>query len=380
MSSLSPTSQSSPDDRPHRPAPGPVPPRMRAVLVNAQDSASLHIAEVDTPIPGANDVLVRVKAAGVNRLDLLQRKGRYPVPEGDSTILGVEVSGTVAQISPEAQKISGLSLGDRVCGLCNGGGYSEYAIIPAELAMPIPDTLTFHEAAAIPEAFLTAYSALFWSAGVTEKSKSILIHAGASGVGLAAVQIASIDKPEDRQIIVTAGTEEKIAVCQALGATHGVNYKSGPFADVVYGISNHRGVDAVIDFVGGPYFQQNVDCAALDGKIVLLGMLGGPELDTGLGFNLGLLLRKRLTVVGSTLRNRDLAYKAKLTKEFFEYAAPLFDSDRLQATVYKVFTMDQAEEAHAVVQANENIGKVILAWQLKTGLTPASSISTLNAL
>lgn len=322
---------------------------MRAVLVREPGGPEvLEFGEVPRPEPGLHEVLVRVKAASVNRADILQRQGKYPPPPGASPILGLDIAGVVEALGPEVRR---WRPGDRVFGLLSGGGYAEYATIHEELAMPIPEALSFEEAAAIPEVFLTAYQALFWL-GRLRSGEWVLIHAGASGVGTAAIQLA---RDRGAHVAVTAGSPEKIKACMALGAEITVNYKEEPFGEAVSRAIG--GVDLIVDFVGAPYWKTNLEILRTDGRLVLLATLGGGRVPD---FDLRVLLRKRLTLMGSTLRNRDLDYKIRLTREFADYALPRFASGRLKPVIDSIFPWEKVADAHRRMEANENIGKIVL--------------------
>lgn len=322
---------------------------MKAVIVNDQTD-QLFIGEWEDPAAGDNDLLVRVQAAALNRADLLQKRGLYPPLPGESPILGLEMAGIVEQVGAD---VSGWQPGDRVCALLPGGGYAEKAVIPAGMAMRIPDSLSFEQAAAIPEAFLTAYLKMFRLGGL-HTGKSVLIHAGASGVGTAAIQLA---RETGCTVIVTAGSDSKLAACKELGAAHVINYKSGPFAPQVLETTDGRGVDLILDFVGAPYWEQNIRCLAVDGRLVLVGLLGGrkiPEVD------LNPILMRRLHIIGSTLRSQSLSTKIELTRELVEMAMPRFADGRLKPVIDSIWDVADVNKAHAYMEENRNIGKIIL--------------------
>lgn len=324
---------------------------MRAVIVNeAGGPEQLELGEHPTPRPGADELLVRVKATALNRADILQRKGHYPPPEGASPILGLEMAGVVEEVGVACE---GWTPGDRVFGLLPGGGYAEYAVIPAALALPIPDRLGFEEAAAIPEVFLTAYQALYWL-GELAAGDRVLIHAGASGVGTAATQLA---KASGAQVYTTAGSPEKLEACRAMGAEVAVNYKEGPFEPHIKEAAGRQGVQLVLDFVGAPYWEQNLNVLGLDGKLILISALGGTKVDK---LNLGMILAKRLQVKGTTLRSRSLSYKKELTQDFVRDAIPLFADGRLRPVIDRVFPWTEVADAHRWMEDNRNIGKIVL--------------------
>ncbi|RME01924.1 MAG: NAD(P)H-quinone oxidoreductase, partial [Calditrichaeota bacterium] len=296
------------------------------------------------------DILVKARATALNRADILQRKGLYPPPPGASSILGLEVAGVVVELGSQCKK---WQKGDRVFGLLPGGGYAEYVSLHENLAMRIPDNLDFEQAAAIPEVFLTAYQVLYWLCEV-KPGHYVLIHAGASGVGTAAIQLV---KEAGAYPIVTAGSEEKLEACRKLGAIAGANYREGPFAPRVLTATRDRGVNCIIDFVGAPYLEQNLTVLATDGRIVLLSLLGGGVAGR---FDMRLLMKKRARIEGSTLRNRSLAYKIQLTEAFAEYALPRFADGRLHPVIDRVFSWHEIAAAHQYMEMNKNIGKIVI--------------------
>ncbi|HEY8393937.1 MAG TPA: NAD(P)H-quinone oxidoreductase [Thermaerobacter sp.] len=324
---------------------------MRAVLVRQPGGPEqLYLGEYPTPEPHEGELLVRVRATALNRADILQRRGLYPPPPGASPILGLEMAGVVERTGPGCP---GWQPGDRVFALLPGGGYAEYVTVPAGMAMRIPAKLTFEEAAAIPEAFFTAYQTLFWI-GRLQAGERVLVHAGASGVGTAAIQLA---RDAGAEVLVTAGSEAKLEACRSLGASHAFNYKDGPFAPRVLEATGGRGVDLVLDFVGAPYWEQNLECLATDGRLVLIATMGGGVLER---CDLRRLLAKRLQVTGTTLRSRSPEYKARLTQEFATRILPRFAEGRLRPIIDRVFPWEQVADAHRYMEANRNIGKIVL--------------------
>jgi putative PIG3 family NAD(P)H quinone oxidoreductase len=324
---------------------------MKAVLVAKPGGADqLYIGEVSRPEPKADEILVKVKATALNRADILQREGKYPPPPGSSPILGLEMAGVVEQVGEECLHL--WKPGDRVFGLLPGGGYAEYAVIPGEMAMPVPKGFTFEEAAAIPEAFLTAYQCLVWIGGL-KKGKSVLIHAGASGVGTAAIQLA---KAMGARVFVTVGSEEKRAACLGLGADGAFNYKEGPFAEKVAAAAG-GGVDVVLDSIGASYWTQNLEVLNTDGRWVLISTLGGSRVEQ---VSLARLLAKRITLTGTTLRSRPREYKTRLNREFASFALPLLEQGTLRPVIDRVFPWEEVREAHRYMEQNKNIGKVVM--------------------
>lgn len=322
---------------------------MKAVLVD-EGNERLYIGEHEKPEPSEDELLVKVKATALNRADLLQKKGHYPPPAGASPILGLEMAGVIEEIGSH---VTGWSEGDRVCALLPGGGYAEYVTIPASMAMRIPENLSFEQAAAIPEVFLTAYMNLFWLGGL-EKGKTVLIHAGASGVGTAAIQLV---KEAGGTSVITAGSEEKRAFCRKLGAAESIDYKAGAFEPKVKKATDEQGVDLILDFIGAPYWEQNLECLAMDGRLVLIGMMGGSKVED---VNLGKLLFKRLQVIGTALRSQTIEKKIKLSREFAEYAVPRFEDGRLKPIIDSVWKWEEAEKAQQYMEQNKNTGKIVM--------------------
>ncbi len=323
---------------------------MKAIhVVDPGPDSRLVIKEMDKPTPGPHELLVHVKATALNRADLMQRKGHYPPPPGTSEILGLEMAGVVEAWGNEC---FGWQAGDPVFGLLASGGYAEYVTIAAPVAMRMPGLLTFEQAAAIPEVFLTAYQALDWL-GNLKAGETVLIHAGGSGVGTAAIQLA---KQRGAKVFVTASAG-KHAACLALGADAAIDYKSEDFPSKVIDMTAGAGVDLVIDFIGAPYFEMNINSLALDGRLVLLAMMGGSKVDS---FNLSHLFRKRIHFKTSTLRSRSLAYKSELTQSFVRDFMPLLEDGSIGPIIDRVFDWSSANEAHEYMAANKNTGKLVL--------------------
>lgn len=311
---------------------------------------SLTITEAPLPRIKATEVLIKVHACGVNRADILQRKGHYPPPVGESEVLGLEVSGEVVEVGSICQH---AHIGDRVFALLSGGGYAEYVAIDEDLLMPIPANLSFEQAAGIAEVFLTAYQSLFWLGNLTS-SETILIHAGAGGVGTAGIQLAKL---ANARIVVTTSSEQKAEVCKKLGAHHAINYKESDFAKEVLGITNNNGVNVIVDSIGANYFKQNLTALAVDGRLVMLALQSGSKVDQ---LNLSQIISKRLTIVGSTLRNRHIDYKKKLVSEFSRIYFPFFETGTLAPVVDSTFDWQQADNALTLLESNATIGKIIL--------------------
>lgn len=324
---------------------------MKAVLMSGLGGVEfLHVAEHPDPEIIADELLVRVRATALNRADLLQRRGKHPPPKGVPDILGLEMAGEVADVG---DAVEGWAPGDRVCAILPGAGYAEFVAIPAGLAMRIPGNLSFEQAAAIPEVFLTAYRNLFDVCGLGP-GQTVLVHAGASGVGTAAIQLV---REAGGSALVTAGSPEKIARCVTLGARAGWNYKDGPFAPWIAEQTGGRGVDIVLDFVGAPYFEQNLQALAVDGRMAVVGTLGGADVPK---FSLRTLMSKRLLIAGAGLRSMDTARKIALTRAFSEFALPRFADGRLVPVVDSVFDWNDVGDAHLRMESNANVGKIVL--------------------
>lgn len=322
---------------------------MKATLVAADGSGNLSWGDAPAPTLGADAVLVDVHATAVNRADLLQRRGFYPPPPGESEILGLEAAGVVAAVGAGVTRVRP---GDRVCCLLAGGGYAEQVAVHESMALPIPDGLDFVQAAAIPEAFYTAFVNIVQEASLA-RGERVLVHAGASGVGTAAIQLV---KARGAVAYVTAGTDDKIARCLALGAEAGVNYKTESFAERIAALTGKQGVDVILDCVGGSYLEGNVASLKPRGRLVIIGLMGGTKAEV----NLGLLVSRRLRIVGSVLRTRSLAEKVAITDAFAAEVLPLFRNGTLKPIVDRVFPIADAAAAHDYVAANQNFGKVVL--------------------
>lgn len=323
---------------------------MKAILFDEPGNADkLYIGDFPKPEVGEEEILVEVKATALNRADILQRQGKYPPPPGASPILGLEIAGVVAE---KGSKVFKWKTGDNVFGLIPGGGYAQYAVIHEDMALRIPGNLSFEQAAAIPEVFLTAYQSIVWLAEL-KPAEYILIHAGASGVGTAAIQLA---REIGAKIIITASSEKHF-ICKDLGAEVLIDYKSQNFKDVVLETTNNYGVDVIIDFIGANYFNGNIDSLTRDGRLILLATLSGGKVTD---FDVRKILAKRLKIIGSTLRSRSLDYHIKLTKGFKEFAYDKIVSGRIKPVIDKVYDWTDVTEAHKRMEENKNIGKIVL--------------------
>ena len=302
------------------------------------------------PTPSKDEVLIKVESTAINRTDIITRENT--ALEAPYPILGVEISGIVEKEAPNYPK---LKKGTRVAGLVNRGGYAEYAVMPANRAIIIPDSMSLIDAAAIPEVFLTAYQTMFWL-GELKQQETILIHAAGSGVGTAAIQLAS-RKITDANIIATAGSKHKLEMAKALGAQHTINYKKEDFAEKVLEYTNGRGADVILDFVGASYWEQNLKSAAIDAKWILIGTLGGAEVEK---MSIGGLMQKRLSLKATLLTPRSDDYKAELTQEFSKRIIPFFEEDIIQPIIHSVLSFEDLPEAHRQMEAHENTGKIVV--------------------
>lgn len=301
------------------------------------------------PAPGAGEVLITVAAAGVNRPDVMQRQGRYPPPPGASDIPGLEVAGTIEEVGPDSGP---WRVGDRVCALVSGGGYAEYCAAPAAQCLRVPRGMDLIHAAAVPETVFTVWTNVF-DRGRLAGGESILVHGGSSGIGTTAIQLA---RTFGAHVFATAGSAEKCAACEALGAERAWNYREVDFVAAVKDATAGRGVDVVLDIVGGDYLQRDIESLAIEGRLVLIGLLGGPKAQ----INTIPILQRRLTMTGSTLRSRSVAEKGAIAKAVEEQVWPLFESGAVRVVVHRTFPLRAAAEAHRVMEASAHIGKLVL--------------------
>ena len=314
----------------------------------------LRLAERPLPQPGTGELLIRVAASGVNRPDVLQRKGHYAPPAGVSDLPGLEVAGVVESGDAAAMAQAGIGVGDRVCALVAGGGYAQYCVAPVAQCLPVPKGLSDVEAASLPETFFTVWSNVFDRARL-QAGETLLVQGGSSGIGVTAIQLA---RARGATVIVTAGSDEKCAACLALGAHHAINYKSQDFVAQAQRITGGRGVDVVLDMVAGPYVAREVECLAEDGRIVIIAVQGGVNAE----LNAALVLRKRLTITGSTLRPRPVAFKAAIAQALREQVWPLLASGAVKPVIHSQFAAADAARAHALMESNQHIGKIVLTW------------------
>jgi NADPH2:quinone reductase len=328
---------------------------MRAIEITAPGGPEvLKPCEREAPVPRAGELLIAVQASGINRPDVLQRKGLYPMPPGVSDLPGLEIAGTVAAGSAEDLTVAGLAIGDPVCALVAGGGYAQFCVAPAGQCLPIPKGLTVIEAASLPETFFTVWQNVF-SIAKLQAGETLLVQGGSSGIGVTAIQLA---KAQGAQVIVTAGTDEKCAACLALGADHAINYKTQDFAAEVKRITGGQGANVTLDMVAGDYLGREFACAAEDGRIAVIAVQGG----TAAQIDAGLLLRKRIALTGSTLRPRSVAYKTVIAQALKAHAWAWLEAGRVRPVIHQVFPADQAAQAHALMESSTHVGKIVLSW------------------
>ncbi len=324
---------------------------MKAIVVTEPGGIDrLAIREQPDLVPSEGQVRIAVRATALNRADLLQRRGKYPPPPGESELLGLECAGVVDATGPG---VGSLKVGDRVMALLPGGGYAEQVVVHERMAIPVPESLDFTQAAAIPEAFLTAREALFGLGGL-QPDQSVLVHAGASGVGSAAIQLAHL---HGATVFTTAGSPEKLRAAQALGAAVAINYRTEDFAAVVDERTRKAGVHVVLDFIGGAYWEQHARCMAIGGRCVVIGVLGGAKAEV----NLGKLLMKRHQILGLVMRSRPLVEKVAMTQRFIRESLPHFERGALRPVIDSVFAFEDVARAHERMEQNANTGKIVLS-------------------
>ncbi len=328
---------------------------MRAIEIPAPGPADvLKETERPTPTFGAAEALIKVAASGVNRPDVLQRKGLYPVPPGASDLPGLEIAGTIVDGDRDALAAAGFAIGDRVCALVAGGGYAEYCNAPVGQCLPSPANLSDIEAASLPETFFTVWSNVFDRARL-QPGETLLVHGGSSGIGVTAIQMA---KAWGATVLTTVGSAEKAAACRALGADHAIDYKTQDFVAEVLRLTGGKGADVVLDMVAGDYIGRDVKCLAEDGRIVIIAVQGGSQSTV----DSSLVLRRRLTISGSTLRPRPVSFKAAIAAALRKTAWPWLESGAVKPVIYQVFPAAEAARAHELMESNRHIGKLVLAW------------------
>jgi NADPH2:quinone reductase len=301
------------------------------------------------PVAGAGEVLIRVHAAGVNRPDVLQRAGAYPPPPDASDLPGLEVAGEIVSGDLDG---SDFKKGDLVCALAHGGGYAEYCVVPIGQCLPIPKGWSVLEAASLPETFFTVYGNVFDRAKLAA-GENLLVQGGSSGIGVTAIQMATA---LGHRVFVTAGTDDKCRACESLGAERGINYRSEDFVEVVKSLTGGKGANVILDMVAGPYVNRELQCLADDGRLVIIALLGGVSGE----INFGEVLRRRLVITGSTLRPRPVTFKRHIAQQLRTQVWPLLESGRIKPVIYKTFSLEQAADAHALMETSTHVGKIML--------------------
>lgn len=328
---------------------------MRAVEISSFGAPDvLRLGQRPVPQPGAGELLIRVAASGINRPDVLQRAGHYAPPPGASDLPGLEVAGVIEAGDTQAMASAGLKVGDRVCALVAGGGYAQWCVAPVGQCLPVPAGLSDIEAASLPETFFTVWSNVF-DRGRLQAGEFLLVQGGSSGIGVTAIQLA---RAWGATVIVTAGSDEKCAACIELGASYAINYKTQDFVAEVQRITNGRGVDVVLDMVAGDYVAREVECLAEDGRLVIIAVQGGVKSS----FNAGLVLRRRLTITGSTLRPRSVEFKTAIAQSLRSQVWPLIEQGKVRPVIYQTFDAGDAAAAHALMESNQHTGKIVLTW------------------
>jgi NADPH:quinone reductase len=315
----------------------------------------LRLGERPAPVPGAGELLIRVTASGINRPDVLQRTGNYPVPPGASDIPGLEVAGEIVGGDDKELAAAGFKKGDRVCALVAGGGYAQLCTAPIGQSLPVPQGLSDIEAASLPETFFTVWSNVFDRAKL-QPGESFLVQGGTSGIGVTAIQMAKALGAG--KVIATAGSDDKCQACLKLGADHAINYRTQDFADEAKKLTGGAGVNVILDMVAGGYVAREVECLAEDGRLVIIAVQGGVKSE----FNAGLVLRKRLLITGSTLRPRPVAFKAAIAQALLANVWPLIERKAIQPVIHSTFAAADAAQAHELMESNRHIGKIVLTW------------------
>jgi len=336
-----------------------LPSRMRVIEITTPGAPEvLHPGQRPVPQPGADEVLIEVAAAGVNRPDVLQRKGGYPPPPGASDIPGLEVAGTVVALGPRSASASRdplWKLGDEVCALVTGGGYAEYVAAPAVQCLPVPRGLSLEQAASLPETFFTVWVNVFQRGGL-KNDETLLVQGGSSGIGVTAIQMAHA---LGHRVYATAGSAEKCAACEKLGASRAINYRTEDFVAVIKQLTGGRGIDVILDMVGGDYVPRELASLAEEGRLCLIAFLGG----TKATLDMTDILRRRLTITGSTLRPRPVDVKAGIARALREKIWPLIEAGKIRPVIYRTFPLEDAAAAHALMESSEHVGKIMLSLE-----------------
>jgi NADPH2:quinone reductase len=328
---------------------------MKAVqIVRPGAPEVLQLTDRPDPVAGAGEVLIRVAAAGVNRPDVLQRKGAYAPPAGTSDLPGLEVAGSIVDGDAAAMAQAGFKVGDRVCALVAGGGYAQLCVAPVGQCLPVPAGLNELEAASLPETFFTVWSNVFDRARL-QPGETLVVQGGSSGIGVSAIQIA---KAAGATVIVTAGSDDKCVACVALGADHAINYRSHDFVAEVKRLTADRGADVILDMVAGDYVARELNCLADDGRLAIIAVQGGTQAQ----LDAGTLLRRRLTITGSTLRPRSIAFKTAIAQALRQTVWPWIEAGRIKPVIFRSFAAADAAQAHALMESNQHIGKLVLTW------------------
>jgi NADPH2:quinone reductase len=323
---------------------------MRAVEITKPGGPEvLQATQRPVPVPRENELLVKVAAAGVNRPDVLQRLGHYPVPPGTSDIPGLEIAGDVVEAGGAARQ---FRKGDKVCALLAGGGYAEYCVVPEAQALPVPKGLTPVQAASLPETFFTVWSNVYDRARLAP-GEALLVQGGTSGIGVTAIQMAAAT---GNRVFATAGSDDKCAACMRLGAERAINYRTQDFEKEILAATGGKGVNVILDMVGGDYVPKELKCLADDGRLVFIAYLRGPKTE----LNIDAVMRRRLTLTGSTLRPRPVEFKGAIARNLREKIWPLIEAGRIKPEIYKTFPLEQAAEAHRLMESSQHIGKIVL--------------------
>jgi NADPH:quinone reductase len=329
---------------------------MKAVEITSYGKPDvLRLGDRPDPVAGAGEVLIRVGASGINRPDVLQRTGNYPVPPGASDIPGLEVAGEIVGGDAQAMAAAGFKAGDRVCALVAGGGYAQLCVAPVGQCLPVPKGLSDIEAASLPETFFTVWSNVF-DRGRLQPGESFMVQGGTSGIGVTAIQMAKAMGAAT--VIATAGSDDKCKACVDLGADAAINYKTQDFAEEAKKLTDGRGVDVILDMVAGAYIDREVKCVNEDGRIVIIAVQGGTKSE----FNAGLVLRRRVTITGSTLRPRPVAFKTAIAQALRKNVWPLIEAGRIKPVIHSTFPAADAAKAHELMESNQHVGKIVLTW------------------
>jgi NADPH:quinone reductase len=329
---------------------------MKAVEITSYGQPDvLRLGERPDPVAGAGEVLIRVTASGINRPDVLQRTGNYPVPPGASDIPGLEVAGEIVGGDAQAMSAAGFKAGDRVCALVAGGGYAQLCVAPVGQCLRVPKGLSDIEAASLPETFFTVWSNVF-DRGRLQAGETFMVQGGTSGIGVTAIQMAKAMGAA--KVIATAGSDDKCRACVDLGADAAINYKTQDFAEEAKKLTDGRGVDVILDMVAGAYIDREVKCVNEDGRIVIIAVQGGTKSE----FNAGLVLRRRITITGSTLRPRPVGFKTAIAQSLRQNVWPLIEAGKIKPVIHSTFAAADAAKAHALMESNQHVGKIVLTW------------------